>query len=313
MMGARIAKPVMDLLLNLCEAPRCRIDGAQIADHFPDLHGNAIFNGAFQQGPTQTVVPDRTRHDGECVEAIWDSESRSHRYFGGRPGRWITVPSEDLVTYDLKMAWLLEWVAHQFQQELRSPPTMLVENHLWDLGVTRVGHRKAGLFFVRRLNFAEVCDRVVDALRTRSGHPPGILLTTAHRGVRNVRFPGDHRVVGLRDCLSRTHVSAQVDLDRVAVLLGEKGMDDAERPVEWSQDYGWIKINGQEFTFKGDKQKRLMKRLIRAWEQGSPRLRTADVLESVDSSSLSLAKFFGKRKDWKGLIEYGGGYCALKV
>ncbi len=313
-MVQHVSRVVMELVSEVCETTNRRLGGPILADHFPVVGPMAIQCGALRKGEIRTVVPDRSDHEGRVVDAEWDPMTRTYRYFSLPARGWVTVPGEDLLNWDLDMAWFLGWIAGQFGQTLKSPPASLVQDHLWDLGVTRVGQRRAGLFFARRLHFGDVLDQIVEALRTRSGHPPGIVLTTSRWSGRVVRFPGEHRVVGLRDCLSDGHVSAHVDRTRVRVILGERGIAERnDRLVDYSQDFGWVKVNGQEFVFSGDKQKQVIGMLIHAWENGSPRLRTAKVLEDVDSTSRTLMKFFGSRKEWQRLIEYGDGYCSLRV
>jgi hypothetical protein len=312
-MGQRISKSVFDLVSEVCETDSRRLCGSNLVDHFPEVGPLAVKCGALRQGPTKTSVPDRTNHECRSITAEWDPETNRYRYFSLHARGWVTVPKDDLLTWNLDIDWLLLWIAGEFDVSLRTSPKTLVENHLWYVGISRVGHHQVSVFFTRRLHLGKVYDQVVDALRTKSGHSPGILLTTSKWSVRNITFPGEHRVATLQSCLADDHSSARIDMAHVRNILGVRGTEDVGRILDYNQDFGWVRVHGKEFTFSGDKQKEVVGMLIRAWERGSPRLRTSMVLGSVNSTSRTLVKFFGARKEWQDLIEYGNGYCFLKV
>lgn len=304
----------MALIGEFCEVAAIpRTGGEKMSDHFPREGAEAIRLGAFRQGPTQILIPDRSNHEGRYVEAEWDASTRSYRYFSVDARGWVTVPREDLMTWELDLHWLLGWIAGQFGLTLSVDPKALIHGQLWLLGTPWIGKRRCGLFFARRLDFGEGYDQVADALRESSGEPPGVLLTTSRWSVRNVRIPGNHRVMRLQDCFLPGEEHARIDIDAVARLLSGTTLHEREGPLYYSSDYSSITVNGRNFTFRGDKQKEIISILINAWERGDPKVRTQTLLEAVDSTATQITKLFHRHPDWKELIGYGEGFCWLLI
>ena len=313
-MGQRVSRTLLALIGELCEAAAIpRTGGEKMSDYFPREGAEAIRLGAFRQGPQQTMVPDRSNHEGRYVEAEWDAATRSYRYFSVEARGWVTVPREDLLTWELDLNWLLGWIAGQFGLTLSSEPKALIPGHLWLLGTPWIGKRRCGLFFARRLGFGEGYDQVADALRDRSGEPPGVLLTTSRWSVRNVRIPGNHRVVRLQDCLEGDGETARIDLETLARTLAGLGEQDRDGPLQYSNDYSSVTVNGRTFVFRGDTQKQAVGRLIEARERGEERMRTSSLLTAIDSGAGQILRLFKGHPDWKELIGYGDGFCWLKI
>lgn len=301
------------LILDICELPVPRLGGAVMADHFPEARESLLKSKAFSPGPLQTVVPDRTNHEGRTVEAQWDNEHRCYRYFSVDHGGWMQVPDEDLRTYDLDMKWLLGFVAKGVGLGNDGPPLCLLPDHLWDLGTGWIRGRKATVMVGRRISRSEVFKQCVEALRPRRGRPPGVLLTSSRRASWEMEIPGGHRVLSLRDCLSMAKVGCDIDQEVILGVLTGFTPGKKPSPVHYSNDFSSLTVHGRTFAFRGDKQKQFVGMLVRAWESGEERCRTGELLENVESTSLTLVKFFSGRSDWKELIGYGQGFCWLKV
>lgn len=311
-MGQKISKATLQLLATLCEQSRPRTGGEKMSDHFRKEGEEAIRLGALRQGPVQTLVPDRTNHEGRYVEAEWDASTKGYRYFSFDARGWISVPKEDLLTWDLDMAWFFDWIAGQFGLKVPASPNVLLTDHLWHLGTPWIGKRKCGLFFTRRLGFNKAYDQVVDTLRDRTGEPAGMLLTTSTWTVQNAHFPGNHRVVRLQDCFPTGEKDARIDMYMVSRVLAGLDAHGRDSPVQFSNDYGSVTINGRSFVFRGDTQKLAVGFLIEAWERGEVKVRTDIMLDAIRSEAGQVLRLFKGHPDWKDLIGYGDGFCWLK-
>lgn len=312
-MTSTLSRKDFQLILDICELPMPRVGGAVMADHFPEARDPLLQSGALAQGPLQTVVPDRTNHEGRTVDAQWDNERRCYQYFSVDHGGWARVPDEDLMTYDLDVGWLLRFVAKGVGIEDAVHPFCLVPNHLWELGTTWIHKRKAAVLFGRRISRSDVFRQCVEALRTRKGRPPGVMLTTSRGSSWDQELPGGHRILPLRDCLEIGKADFAIDLDVVHGVLTGTTPGRKTDPVHHSSDFSSVTVNGRIFVFRGDKQKQLIGMLVRAREYGEERCRTQELLEEIESTSTTLVKFFSGRSDWKDLIGYGNGFCWLKV
>ena len=311
-MGQRVSKEVMELLVELCEAATPRTGGEKMSDYFPKEGAAAIQLGALRQGPLQAMVPDRYSDDLHYVEPEWDAATGEHRYFSLGARGWATVPKEDMMTWDLDMGWLFGWISDQFGLPVQSTPKILVPDRLWHVGNPWIGKRRCGLFFARRMGFNPGYDQVVDALRDRTGEPPGMILTTSRWNVRNVAFPGNHQVMRLQDFLLGKEVIS-IDMDAVSRLITGIKNRRSDKPLQYSNDYSSVTVNGRTFVFRGDKQKQVVGALIDAWELGDSKVRASDVLSTAESNAPQIAKLFHRHPDWKELIGYGGGFCWLRI
>ena len=312
-MAGVLSRKNFQLILEICELPVPRVGGAVMADHFPEAREPLLQSGVLSQGPTQTVVPNRTNHEGRTVDAQWDNEQRCYRYFSVDHGGWVKVPDEDLRTYDLNVDWLLGLVAKEMGIGNAIHPHCLVLNHLWELGTAWIGKRKATVLFGRRIARSDVFRSCLEAMRTRKGRPPGVVLTTSPGSPWEQELPGGHRVLPLRDCLSMEKPDFAIDMNVVHGVLTGIIPGRTRSSLHHSTDYSSVTVNGRIFVFRGDKQKQLIESLVRAHERGDDRCRTQELLENIESTSTTLVKFFSGRSDWKDLIGYGNGFCWLKV
>jgi hypothetical protein len=310
-MAQRIARDVMNLIYWISEMPTPRLGGVIMNDEYPDIGPRAIRCGALQRGPDRQSVPDRYDDDSRVVSVEWDPENRGFRYFS-LGGRWEKVRDGDIYTWDMNLSWFVEWLAGQFGQVMQESPPALVDDLLWDLGVTRIGRRRCGLYFARRLQFGSAYDQIVDALQIRSGHPPGVFLTTSKRTMRNVVIPGNHKIITLSDVMEQESSNAKLNLKAIeSILNGGATADDG--PVTVSNDFGQITVNNRSFHFRGDMQKDFIRALYNAYERNDSMVRMSVVLENIGSKASHVSRLFNRHPDWKDLVGYGQGNCWLKI
>lgn len=302
----------MELVVEVCETPNHRLGGPMMVDHFSDIGPMAVKCGALRQGEMSTLVPDRSDHEGHMVDAEWDPQTRTYRYFSLPARGWVTVPKDDLLNWELDVEWFLRWIADQFGLTPSSLPRVLIKNHFWHLGTPWIGKRRCGLFFTRRLGFDDGYDQVTNVLRDRSGEYPGVLLTSSPWNFWNAKFPGNHRLIRLQDCLEESE-EARFDMEAISRILAGVSGEIQNGPIHYSNDYSTVTANGNPFHFRGDKQKQVVGMLVQAWESGDAKLRTQVVLENVDSTAGTIKKFFSRHPDWQDLIGYGRGFCWIKV
>ncbi len=189
-------------------------------------------------------------------------------------------------------------------------PLPLVPDLLWDLGEDYLTQRKFPIYLARRLGRSGVHTRILDALAPRRARGPSLLLTT---GIvpDHVALPPEIRAIAIIDSLVPDHRGVRTDkaILRGALLGG--AVPASGGPLSHTTDFEVVTVHGQEYAFRGLKQRVLVRQLVEAFKAGQPRCLTAKVLEIAEykDSVNTLAKAFGGRNDWREFITEEGGSC----
>jgi len=252
---------------------------------------------------------------GEDRELVWDSASRTYRYFTPAAG-WVVVPSERLKSYRVDFDALLAVVSRWFQLSARSSPAALVPELLWDLGETWISKRRVAVLFLRRAGLPETLSKVREAMQGYPRRSSSLILADRRPSGYGPDLPGNPMLVSLMDLFS-PEKDILDSINAESLLTGSGAVREPRlrwSPVECDEDGGYLRLHDREFRFSGLTHRRIVRILYEAWECGEPRLRTASVLEEAESRSRTISQAFsGCKEDWRGAIDYGGGYCWLIV
>jgi hypothetical protein len=253
--------------------------------------------------------------DGEDRELVWDSTSRTYRYFTPAAG-WVVVPSDRLKSYRVDFDALLAVVSRWYKLSARSGPTILVRDLLWDLGETWISKRRVSVLFLRRARLPETLSKVREAMQGYPRRSSSLILTDGRPSGYGPDIPGNPMFMALLDFFPPEKVNLNsIDTDSLAIF--DFGVREPKRkwsPVECDEDGGYLRLHDREFRFSGLTHRRIIRILYEAWKRGEPRMRTASVLEEAESRSRAMSQAFGGcREAWKDVIGYGDGFCWFKV
>lgn len=297
----------VDLLLALMEAPEAQLSGAALTD-FHSVAGAALINaGALKDAGHEPVTTGMADHDDLPVGVTWRAEFGGYAYFSPSAG-WVKVENERLVRYRVEFRWLLATLARQLQIPQAFEPTCLVENVLWELGPTWIGHRKhmATVFLGRRLRHRDVIEAACHALRGRVRGRAGLLLTTGAAPSAFVTIPGQPVVVPLRTCLV-IGAGLTVDTGNLASRLGGSPPARGQEPIEIVGDGRVVWFYGEKFEFpRGEKQRLVIVYLYEQYLAGAYEVPAAEILSELDLDT-RIDKLFKDSPAWNRLLTQRSG------
>jgi hypothetical protein len=191
---------------------------------------------------------------------------------------------------------------------------------LWNLGTPRLGRRTGiPVLFARRLASSDVRAALRPELELRLGNRPALLMTSSRWVPGDVLLPGISRIVPAARVMQRSKTLAELDTERLAAFADPRPALEARAglPVECTEDGSWLRIRGQEYTFRG-KKKRLIRLLYEACARGDPWVGVKWLLAEADYDTKRIEDVFkdkraDKRNHWKHLIEVNGGMCRLRI
>ena len=298
------------LLLRVVTHPRAVIDNALVAEGEDGwiLVDRKLLSPFTNQAESIEI-------DGEDRELIWDSSSRTHRYFSPSAG-WVDVPEmrskSYRVDFNIFMAMMRQWLGIS----THVTPRVLVPELFWDLGERWISRRRVAVLFLRRAGLPGTISKARTALLSFPRRGSSLIITDKRPSEYGPDLPGNPVLVSLLDIFPPDmDVLDGVDADSLASLIGAAPETSREwTPVECSEDGSRLRIHDQRYHFSGLTHKRIIRLLYEGWERGEPRLRTSYVLGEAESRSRAISQAFsGCKEDWKAAIGYGDGDCWLKV
>jgi hypothetical protein len=190
------------------------------------------------------------------------------------------ISSEDVRRQKIDPDRFAKWVQHALLgMPATRNPEELVPGYAWDLGTPRLG-KKAGINIIlaRCLNEQKIRDRISIELSLKQVNTIVILTTTA-------KIPSDlgiHRarvIVPFFDVISRVNDEPGLDLERIGMFAvrGSTNTLAEKRPVECSEDGGWLRIYDREYWFSGGKRV-IVLMLFESWKRGNEWIPVSNLL-----------------------------------
>lgn len=315
---ARLGTDAADLLLMIAEMPDMVISGAVLYDFYPHAGRMLIDVGALKADGFETVAASQADHDDAVVHLAWSAEKGGYAYFSPGAGL-VRVDDDALVRFRLTASWFLDWLGGQLGLGAVARPVCLVPDRLWDLGDAWLGERmrarrRTAIYVARRLNQPESFAQVQAALRSRSGRPVGVILTTSlDTSLARSSTISGCAVVPIRSCAQAG--TADFTIDMAVVYGAAHGARPAREnsPIQVEAGFRMMRVGQREFRFRGDKQRQVVEYLHDAWDRGEERVSTALMFSELEfPETTRLRDLFSKHPNWKDLIGAERGSCWLK-
>jgi hypothetical protein len=312
-MAPPLSTRAIDLAIRLCEQRRAEIAGHVLRIHFGGAGDELIAAGALVEMAPNEIVFTPIDLDDQPVAFEWEPDLQAHAAFHPAEG-WVQAAVNMRQRYRLEFPSLLRAIAEQLEVPVATRPASLVPDLLWDLGDAWFGRRKATTLFARRLGQIDGLDRVCDALTRRVGRPPGILLTSTRQVSRHVTIPGQHRVLHLTECMRGDVPGFAIDADVISGVLSGIHPQRPAQLIDPSPDFRIVRALGQTFTFKGDKQRRIIEYMYQRWLDGDDRVSVAEIIAELDlPAKTRIRDIFKKHPAWNVLLTEKEGSARFLV
>jgi hypothetical protein len=312
-MARRLSTRALELVIRLCEQRRAEIAGHVLKMHFCGIGDELIAAGALIEMAPSEIVFLPIDLDDQPVAFEWEPDLQAHAAFHPADG-WVQTAVDMRRRYRLEFSWLLRAIAQQLEVPVATRPASLVPDQLWDLGEAWFGRRKATVLFARRLGQIDGQDLVCDALTRRVGRPPGILLTSTRQMSRHVTIPGQHRVLHLTECMRGDVPGFAIDTDIISGVLNGIRPHRPAQLIDPSPDFRIVRALGQTFTFKGDKQRRIIEYMYQRWLDGDDRVSVAEIIAELDLPARTrIRDIFKKHPAWNVLLTEKEGSARFLV
>ncbi len=172
----------------------------------------------------------------------------------------------------------------------------------------RVGARAAGalplpVWIARGLSNSKIWQEFKAKTQTRPSPGLRVVLSLGPETALPATPVSSHEIAAI-ESVANTGTGFLVEANVLAARVSF-GAGGDEAPVVMAADGGVITVRGKRYTFRGLKQRAVIRHLFEAWNSGQPECLTAAVLEGAEySDSVNrLEKAFSGRKDWREFIE----------
>ena len=296
----------MDMQEARAQGAVLRLMGQRAAD-------SLIESGLLAEDGVIPIVVMMDDYEDEPVAAEWSPEHKAYGY-REKSGRWVMADHRDIAAYKVDFPRAVASMLVQFDRAGSPRPRTLVDGYLLDLGVIRLAGAENPLqvWFARCLGNPGVWQKVAGFIERRPPVGPRIILTST-RGERIPPSPNRRDVIVAVSDVLAGHGSLAISPEILSARVFP-GQVQRREPIDHSEDFGTVWLRGKSISFGGDKQREALRQLFTAYWKGSPRLRTAVVLEEAGYKGKvnSFPKAFGESGDWRLFIKYAAGECWIE-
>lgn len=265
--------------------------------------GELIEAGAFAQSNNQMNVMCPNCENMHQV-AISPSDFKGYCADTGI----IEVKPEELIMYVASSEWMLNNIRKSIDAPTSHPAKELLNNQLWFVGHTRITEKLVPVYLAR--NADHQTEWLDDYFQKNPGSSAGIVLLTFPH-IRQKDLPNGIRPLALGDavdCSGDLSISVNV-LKRVweSTLETNQGLS-------YTPDFQHVTHNGTQHVFSGEKQRKVVEYLIKAFKAGTPSVKTSEMMSKLGmDSTTQFSHLFSKHPTWKQLIQYGTpkGYSSI--
>ena len=232
--------------------------------------------------------------------------------------QWVDVPAQSLDYFEIKREWIEERIIKGMRSSLKPVGQLMQKDGLIFLGTLDLDGESVPAYLARQLSDLRVVREYDVQLRAHQDAGIGIVLACSDTGPA---YLGIHVVVPLATMLVAGAAEPTVDLARLKSVYGQgkvlaRGGQTVDFIVEHNRS-GSLFIPGKPvLTVVGEKQIKLVQRLVDAYRSGNPAVVTKDLMDGLGSASPSQAfrnwkeqivniyigKAEGKRGAWKLLV-----------
>jgi hypothetical protein len=222
---------------------------------------------------------------------------------------YIAVEPQHLMNYVVSSEWLISFLQDNLSIASHHEVKEVIAQHLWYLGEARVGKHLVPIYLAchegHDTGFLEKHFSIYP--REKAGI---ILLTFDHE--YNGDIDSKHRPIAITQIIADTS-NASLSIALLHKLWQGFDMEN-DNTLTHNPDYSFVNYAGISHTFTGDKQKQIVRHLIKAYKVGSPLVRTANMMQELDfEKTAQLPHIFKRHRTWRQLITYGEprGYCRI--
>ncbi|HXF88078.1 MAG TPA: hypothetical protein VNK48_06990 [Xanthobacteraceae bacterium] len=315
---ARLSHAAVDLLLTIIETSSMAISGAALDGYHAGAGAELVAVGALEADGFEPMAVSQVDHEDAVVSLAWDGDARRHTYFSPAAGM-VAIEDHTLRRLRVRSSWFLDWIARELGFVGAMHSVELVADRLWHLGDVWLGERKAkqqrtAIYVGRRLGEPGAMRRMREALQSRAGRPPGIILTSSPAGIAE-DFAGTAMppILPIIQCAKAGFPQFHLDVSIICTAAHGLRSMRPRSPVQVDAEFRVVRVGDREFRFRGDKQRQVVEYLHRAWEQGEGRVSVAIMFTDLDfPATTRLRDLFRGHRDWKDLIGYEDGACWLR-
>ena len=310
----KIDRRAAKLIRTIAETPSGRISHSALMTYYPVQGEQLVKAGLLKPVQGERATTSLVDHDDEPVNLIWSAEHGGYGYFSPNAG-WIEVDADELVTFELQFEQLIALALSGLDCPLATRPVTLIPGLLWEIGGCRLPGRakKVPVWIARGLSNSKIWQEFKAKTQMRPSPGLRIVLSLGPETALPTVHVSGHEIVAIESVAS-TETGFLVDANMLAARVS-LGTANDEAPVVMAADGGVITVRGKRYTFRGSKQKAVIRQLFEAWNSGQPECLTAAVLEGAEykDSVNHLGNAFSGRKDWREFIEEKNGTCRIYV
>ncbi len=310
----KIDRRTAKLIRTIAETPSGRISHSALMTYYPVQGDQLVKTGLLKPVQGERATTSLVDHDDEPVNLIWSAEHDGYGYFSPNAG-WVEADADELVTFELQFEQLIALALSGLDCPLAIRPVALISGLLWDIGDCRLPGRakKVPVWIARGLSSPEIWQEFKAKTQTRPSPGLRVVLSLGPETALPATPVSGHEIVAI-ESVANTGTGFLVDANMLAARVS-LGTGNDEAPVVMAADGGVITVRGKRYTFRGPKQRAVIRHLFEAWNSGQPECLTAAVLEGAEYSDNvnTLEKAFSKREDWREFIEEKNGTCRIYV
>ena len=299
----------LDLLARVMEMPRMRIGGSALQDHFgPAGKSLRAYQLLVPDGHSQSGAP-LADHDDVVAELVFSPESGGFGHLS--PSGGLTMIDDERISYFKADISAVAQRMMPVSTTKRRLLVAIVDGALWNLGEIRLSgsNQNLSVWLARRLHDLDQWQKLASAVSEYPPHGLRVILTSTAADRLGRRSIGGNLIIPLRHVLK---AGAGLLIDQALI----KGMLDqrcrgSNGAFSYATDFGLINVGTEDYRFTGAKHRLVIGHLIKAFEAGSPRCRTAEVLHvaGYKNSVNTLGKAFAGRSNWKDFMAESDGMC----
>ncbi|MBZ0140017.1 MAG: hypothetical protein K8H87_09625 [Pseudorhodoplanes sp.] len=307
---AALDRQAVEVLLSALEAPRPALSASALQSFPAQVGAQLIAAALIKPGGHEAVATSLADHDDSPVTLTWSAEHRGFGYFSPAAG-WVGVSHADIDRYGVDLSGVMAALTAKMQLSPKAAPSVLVADHLWDIGKSRFGQRphQTPIMFGRRLHDVGTWQAVRRTLGARPSQQRRVILTST----RPDRLPeplAGNVLISVHDALGD---GLALDPAIIAARLDRLPVADTSDPIVLIGDGKEVRLFGETFRFpKGVRQRQIIRHMHDRYRQGHRWTSTEEIVTTLElRPNARIRDFFKKSPAWNRLLTERSGMCGF--
>jgi hypothetical protein len=310
---ATLGRQAIEVLLSALEAPRSALSAAALQSFPAQVGAQLIAAALIRPDGHEPVATSMADHDDSPVTLTWSAEHQGFGYFSPTAG-WVRVPHADIDRYSVDLANVIGALTAKMQLSPRAAPSVLVADHLWEIGKTRFGQRahQTPIMFGRRLHDVGTWQSVRRILEARPSQQRRVVLTST-RPDRLPEPPAGNVLISIHDVAGDGDDGLALDPVVISARLDRLPLVDVNDPIVVIGDGKEVRLFGETFRFpRGVRQRQILCYIHKRYLQGHRWTTTEEIVAELDLREDSrIRDFFKKSPAWNRLLTEHNGMCGF--